>query len=102
MSGGSLINGIEKMRIRMIDCDTKETWLYNVYWDSVKKNLRSYERLYIMDDELLDSMAIQMAVEQHFGKEFIFQRNTEIHDYICGKIKHNNSCFKDILVFYEE
>jgi hypothetical protein len=96
MSGGSL-----RMRIRIIDADTKETWLYNVQWDRVKETLEAYERLYIMDDELLDKTAIDMAIHQFFGSHSIFYRDKNIRSYIFGKIKEDGHTFRPVFIFFE-
>lgn len=89
------------MRIRIIDCDTHESWLYNVSWDVVKKNLSSYERLHIMDDELLDDLAIDMAVKQFFGEECNFLRDTNIRSYIYGNIKKKRRNIRPVYIFFE-
>lgn len=101
MSGGSLISGIGRMRIRIVDANTKEHWLYNVYWDRVKDSLPAYERLYIMDDEFLDKIAIEMAIKSFFGEKSIFTRDTSIRSYIYGKIKENKRVLRAVFIFFE-
>ena len=96
MSGGSLV-----MRIRMIDADTQERWLYNVQWEVVKKTLPSYERLYIMDDDYLDKIAIDLAVTCFFGNKCSFQRDTNIRDYIYGNITSNKRILRHVFIFFE-
>ena len=89
------------MRIRIVDCNTKEYWLYNISWDVIKNNLTSYERLYIMDDEWLDTLAIEMAVKQFFGNNCVFSRDTNIRSYICGNIKQNKRILRPVYIFFE-
>jgi hypothetical protein len=97
-----IIGGRVGMRIRIIDCNTKETWLYNIRWDKVKENFTSYERLYIMDDELLDKTAINMAIHQFFGSDSIFYRDKNIRSYIFGKIKESEHHFRPVFIFFED
>ena len=89
------------MRIRMIDADTQERWLYNVQWDIVKNSLHSYERLYIMDDDYLDVVAIDLAVKRFFGANCLFERNINIHDYIYGDIISNKQILRHVFIFFE-
>ena len=90
------------MRIRIIDCNTKETWLYNIRWDRVKENFTAYERLYIMDDEWLDKKAIEMAIHHFFGTQSIFHRDKNFRSYIYGKIEETKRCFRPVFIFFEE
>lgn len=89
------------MRIRIVDADTQETWLYNVQWNLVRKSVLPHERLYIMDDAFLDKIAIDMAVRQFFGTESTFWRDTSIRDYICGEIVTNTGSLRTIYAFFE-
>ena len=89
------------MRIRIIDCDTKETWLYNVCWDKVKETFDAYERLYIMDDELLDKRAIDLAIHNYFGSQAIFHRDKNFRSYIYGKIEEDKRHFRPVFIFFE-
>ncbi len=89
------------MRIRIIDCNTKETWLYNVRWDKVKETFEPYERLYIMDDDWLDKRAIELAIHQFFGSHCIFHRDKHIRSYIYGKIEENKHTFRPVFIFFE-
>ena len=90
------------MRIRIIDANTREYWLYNVRWDKVKETLEAYERLYIMDDEFLDKTAINMAIRQFFGSGSIFYRDKNIRSYIFGKIKESEHQFRPVFIFFED
>lgn len=89
------------MRIRIIDGDTKENWLYNIVWDNVRNNITPYEYIHMYDDTLMDLVAIEMAVRQIFGEDSKFYRDMSIRDYIYGKIKGNKKEIKNVFIFFE-
>lgn len=90
------------MRIRITDCDSKETWLYNIIWDKVRSNITSYEYIHMYDETLLDNVAIEMAVHKFFGNDAIFCRDMSIRDYIYGTIKKNNKKIRHVFIFFEQ
>lgn len=83
------------MQIRITDLDNrKKKWLYEVDWLEVRNTIQPYEAIYLMDDDYLDVLAIDICVKSFFGKNAEFSRYHQITDYRCGKIRRNG---KDIV-----
>lgn len=89
------------MRLKILDADTREMLIYNIYWDRIRRTLSAYEKLYIMDDDVLDSLAIESAVKYFFGNDYFFQRDTNIRDYIYGYISNKNGVIRNVFIFFE-
>ena len=90
------------MRIRIIDADTNEVWLYNVKWDVVENSLKAYERIYMMDNDFLDRRAIDLAIHKFFGNDSTFYRDRNIRSYIFGKIKEAKRSYRHVFIFFED
>ena len=89
------------MRLKILDADTKEMLIYNIYWDNIKQMLSAYEKLYIVDDDFLDSLAIESAVKYFYGNDYFFHRDNHIRDYIYGFIKNKNGVISNVFIFFE-